>query len=107
LFSMLSLPNRMKNRTRYVLALTLVATTLCASRLFASDQNSRSETRVSTEKLVARLTRSFSQVVTRSPLLVQRRMAAPIVQPILIVSTARVHCIAISPLQANLPPPLV
>jgi hypothetical protein len=97
----------MKHRTRYILALTLVATTLCAGRLFASDQNTRTESRISTEKLVARLTRSFSRTVSRSPLVVQRRLTLPIAQPIVIVSTARDHTIALSPLQSNLPPPLL
>ena len=96
----------MKHRTRYALALTLVATTLCAGRLFASDQKTGSDTKI-TEKLVTRLTRSFSHAVARSPIIVQRRMTMPVVQPVFDVSTDRNYCIALAPFESNLPPPAV
>jgi hypothetical protein len=97
----------MKHHTRYLLALTLVATTLCAGRLFASDQTQRGDSKAVTEKLVARLTRSFSRTVSQNPLIVQRRLASPMTQPLLVVSTDRVHSIALSPFESRLPPPLV
>ncbi len=103
---MLSFYESMNHRTRYVLALTLVATTLCAGHLFASDQKSPTETRV-TENLVARLTRSFSHVVCRTPIVVQQRIASPVTHPLLVISTECDHCITLLNFQLNLPPPLV
>ena len=97
----------MKHRTRYALALTLVATTICAGHLFASDRNTRTESRVATEKLVARLTRGFSAAVSRCPLVVQQRRTTPVAAPLITVSTARWHSVALSPFESNLPPPLV
>jgi hypothetical protein len=97
----------MKHRTRYLLALTLVATTLCAGRLFASEQAQRGESKAVTEKLVARLTRSFSRTVSQNPLVVQRQLVSAPTQPLLIVATDRAHSIALSPFESRLPPPLV
>jgi hypothetical protein len=97
----------MKHRSRYVLAITLVATTLCADRLFASDRALQPESRQPMEKLVARLTRSFSQVVPRSPLVVQRRLTASLPTPVVVVSTARTFSLPLSPFQFRLPPPRV
>jgi hypothetical protein len=96
----------MKHRSRYLLALTLVATTLCADRLFASNQNApRPETRLPSEKLVARLTRSFRQVVPRSPLMAQRQNTAPTPVSVVFISTDRAFDLPLSPNQFRLPPP--
>jgi hypothetical protein len=96
----------MKKRTGYLLALTLVATTLCAGHLLAAGPGVQPEARLASEKLVARLTKSFSRTVSHSPLIVERRMAGPLAHPLVFVSTDRLHCIDLSPLQLHLPPPL-
>jgi hypothetical protein len=97
----------MKLRPRYILALTLVATTLCAGRLFASDQNTQSEARLLSEKFVARITKSFSRIVSRGPVLVQQRTASPIPQLIVVISTDRSLSLNLSPCQFRLPPPSI
>jgi len=97
----------MKHRARSIIVLTLVATTLCAGRLFASGPNSGPESRLPSEKLTARITRSLSRTVCRNPLVVQRRMASPIAQPILLVTDQRSHAVLLSPFQFRLPPPLL
>jgi hypothetical protein len=97
----------MKHRSRYVLALTLVATTLCADRLFASDRSLAPETRQPMEKLVARLTRTFGHVVSRKPLVVERRMAVSLPMPVVVISTDRGFSLPLSPFESRLPPPVV
>jgi hypothetical protein len=104
--SMLSLPNRMKTRTGYLLALTLVATTLCAGRCFDAGPGVQPEARLGSDKLVARFTRSFSRTVSHSPLIAEQHRAGPITQPKVLIVTDRAHNIPLSPLQLHLPPPL-
>ncbi len=99
------LTDRMKHSSRYVLALTLVATTLCADRLFASDQLSRVETRPAAERLVARLTRGFGHIVPHTPLVVQRHMTSTLPGPMVVIATHPAFCLALSPLQFRMPPP--
>jgi hypothetical protein len=97
--------NRMKHGSRYVLVFTLVATTLCAERLLASDPAIRLDARQPAEKLVSRLTRSFGQAVRQSPLVVQRQLATPAVTQVAFVSTARLNPVELSAPQYPLPPP--
>jgi hypothetical protein len=97
----------MNRRTRYLLALTLVATTLCAGRLFASDRTDRADTKPATEKLVARLTRCFSHTVSRTPIIVHRQWAAPITTLAVMTPQPCTHSTTLSPLQSNLPPPAI
>jgi hypothetical protein len=101
----------MRNRARSIIALTLVATTLCAARLFASGPNAGPESRLPSEKLVARLTRSISRTMGRNalqhPQLVQRPMACAATTAPVLVSIDRPHSTALDPFQYRLPPPLL
>jgi hypothetical protein len=97
----------MKHRSRYVLALTLVATTLCADRLFASERALTPEARQPMENLVARLTRTFGRVVSRKPIVVERRIAAPLPVSVVVISTDRVFSLPLSPFEFRLPPPVM
>jgi hypothetical protein len=92
---------------RYVLALTLVASTLCAGRLIQSDKTSPSEQRPVVERLVARLTRTLSRSIARSPLVLQRRMVSPVASPRLPVSTNRDFSVPLLMRESRLPPPVL
>jgi len=97
----------MKHRSRYVLALTLVATTLCADRLFASNRALGPEIRQPMENLVARLTRTFGHVVSRTPMVTERRMAVSLPTPAVVICTDRAFSLPLSPFEFRLPPPVV
>ncbi len=98
----------MKSPARSILALTLIATTLCAGRLFASDAGTQPQSRVATEKLVERLTRGLSRSIGRTAmatrLMVQPRSAA-LVQPKQIARDQIAQSACLSPLKIALPPP--
>jgi hypothetical protein len=96
-----------RHRSRYILALTLVATTLCADRLFASNRALEPEARQPMEKLVARLTRTFGHVVSPKPLVVERRIAVCLPTPVVVTSTDRAFSLPLSPFEFRLPPPVV
>jgi hypothetical protein len=99
----------MKYRARSIITLTLVATTLCAGRWFMSGPNDGPESRLPSERLVARITRGLSRTVGRNPIVVtQRRMSSPVAQPPVLVSVQGLHSTAgLSPFQFRLPPPLL
>jgi hypothetical protein len=98
--------SRMKHRPRYILALTLVATTLCAQRLFASDGSVRVESKQQSERLVARLTRGLSQAVRQNPLIVRYGITTPPPRPESIATQTDASSPSLSIVQLPLPPPL-
>jgi hypothetical protein len=93
----------MKHRPRYVLALTLVATTLCAQRLFASE--GRIDPKPQSERLVARLTRGLSQVVRQNPLIVRYAVACQSPRPQAITCQIESASPILTVPQLPLPPP--
>jgi hypothetical protein len=95
----------MKHRSRYVLALTLVATTLCAQRLFASEGSARIDSKPQSERLVARLTRGLSRVVRQHPLIVRCGIASIPARPQTITTQIVTIPPTLSSAQYPLPPP--
>jgi hypothetical protein len=68
----------MRSPARYLLALTLVATALCADRATAAD--ARAELTTPSRGLVDRLTDGFRRSVATTPLVRQRCPLAPAVR---------------------------
>ncbi len=102
----------MRDRARYLLAVTIVATALCADRAMAAMPDARPQlgqlVGQFAEKLVARLTTSFSQSVPSVRMFAQRQMVASAVssRP-WITRQLAVRPILLCPCQFRLPPPLV
>jgi hypothetical protein len=98
----------MKYRARSIIALTLVATTLCAGRWFTTAPAAGPESRLPSEKLVARITRGLSRTVCRNPIVVvQRRLGSPVVQPPVPACVDVFRSTPLSPFRFGLPPPLL
>ena len=96
----------MLHRARYVLAVTLVATALCADRATAAVIDARPQLGQLAEKLVARLTRSFSQTVPTISVFAEHRVGLPAnsVRPVQFCQTVGPR-ILLLPFQFCLPPP--
>jgi hypothetical protein len=96
----------MRYRARYLLAVTLVATALCADRATATVADARPQIGQLAEKLVARLTRSFRRTVPTVSMFAERRTGLPAnsVRSIQLCQAAR-RRFELSPHQFPLPPP--
>ncbi len=62
----------MRHRARYLLAVTLVATALCADRAMAAVPEARPQIGQLAEKLAARLSRSFGRTASTRIVLTER-----------------------------------
>ncbi len=96
-------------KARYVLVATLLATALCADRAMAAAPMLRPEVVQLAEKLVSRLSVSFSRTVCTVRFFSDRRQgnvyaAARFVPE---STTAPAHSLQLSPFQLRLPPPTI
>ena len=97
----------MRVRTRYLLAVTLVATTLCVDRVVASDQRADP---TPSRGLVDRLTDGFRRTVATRPIVRQRcprAVATDAASPALVVRTTAVVPRPACPSHLPQPPPAV
>ena len=94
----------MRIRTRYLLAATLVATTLCVDRVTVA------EARVDaapSRGLVDRLTDGFRRTVASRPIVRQRCLGSvPLARPSVVVRTAAAVPADVCPACLPLPPPV-
>ena len=95
----------MRSRARYLLALTLVATALCADRATADVPRPDA---TPARGLVDRLTDGFRRTVAAPRLVRQRcRVTPAAAAPVVVVRTAAVAAPVVCPARLPLPPPAV
>jgi hypothetical protein len=95
-------------RARHILAVTLVATALCADRMASAAPAIQEPVREIAGRLITRLSDSFQQVAPAArmyqPL---RQNARPVIEPVVFTPIVRAPaCVAVSPFQFRLPPPV-
>jgi hypothetical protein len=96
-------------KTAYLLATTLLAVTFCADRAMAATPAIRPEVVQLAEKLVSRLSQSFSRTAVAIVSFPQRQpvMVSASFRPIFVTSASSFVPPPLSPFEFRLPPPAV